>query len=82
MLSFKKYTNAYRAEKIRQHPEWANGRGRYWKDVTAGEIKIFVGLLIYMGLYRQAAVPEYWNIDHEQKSARPDTYPRACKAVL
>jgi hypothetical protein len=54
-------TNAYRAKKIEEHPEWENGRGKRWKDVTRGEMKVFVGLLIYMGLYRLASVPEYWD---------------------
>jgi hypothetical protein len=54
-------TNLYRAEKIKENPQWANGRGKLWRDVTPGDIKVFEGLLIYMGLYRLAAVKEYWD---------------------
>jgi hypothetical protein len=42
-------------------PRMGNGRGKYWKDVATGEIKMFVGLLIYMGLYHRASVAEYWD---------------------
>jgi hypothetical protein len=47
-------------KKIRQAPEWGMV-GASIEDVTTGEIKVFVGLLIYMGLYHRASVAEYWN---------------------
>lgn len=34
--------------------------GRPWKDVTAAELKIWIGLIIYMSVIRQARLPEFW----------------------
>jgi hypothetical protein len=48
-------TNAYAAFKN------AGGPGRrQWKDTTAAELKIWLGLIIYMGVVRQGRTDEFW----------------------
>lgn len=53
-----KNTNAYA-----EHKNAGQG-GRRWKATTAGEIMIFVGLLIYMGVHK-ARIGLYWEGSHE-----------------
>ena len=43
--------------------EAGQGGSRRWQAVQKGEIMIFLGLLIYMGLYHTSAVPDYWRKD-------------------
>ena len=51
-------TNAYARMKEAER----NG-SRRWYPTQAGEIMIFVGLIIYMGLYHSSAIPDYWRKD-------------------
>lgn len=51
-------TNAY----ARMKEAGRNG-SRRWYPTQAGEIMIFVGLIIYMGLYHSSAIPDYWRKD-------------------
>ena len=39
---------------------------RAWKDTTAADIKIFIGILIYMGVYVSPRVDHYWSQDLSQ----------------
>jgi hypothetical protein len=36
------------------------GQGRSWKDVTSAEMRIWIGLLIYMSVFNQSRTEEYW----------------------
>ena len=36
---------------------------RKWYAAQAGEMMIFVGLIIYMGLYHSSTIPDYWRKD-------------------
>lgn len=47
-------TNAYAASK-----DAGNG-GRRWKPVTTAEMKIWIGLIIYMSVFKQPRTTEYW----------------------
>ena len=51
-------TNAYAAVK-----EAGRDGSRKWYATQAGEMMIFVGLIIYMGLYHSSTVPDYWRKD-------------------
>src|SRR5437879_1937498 len=39
------------------------GRAQFWKDTSAAELKIFFGIIIYMGLFKSASVQDYWRKD-------------------
>jgi len=54
------------AENTNVYAEYKNAgqRGRRWKKTTAGEIIIFVGLVIYMGVHK-ARIGLYWEESHE-----------------
>ena len=47
-------TNAYAAAE-------GAGAGRPWRATSAAELKIWIGLIIYMSVHRQSSVKEYWN---------------------
>jgi hypothetical protein len=36
-------------------------RSRPWFNTNINELKVFIGILIYMGVHREANVPSYWN---------------------
>jgi len=61
-------TNLYaRGKKENQTSQSQKGRPnrlgaeRRWKEITAAELKVFIGLTIKMGLYKEAMVPLYWS---------------------
>ena len=56
--NFAQNTNAYATVK-----EAGRDGSRKWYATQAGEMMIFVGLIIYMGLYHSSAVPDYWRKD-------------------
>ncbi len=39
------------------------GRGRKWKDLTIGEFKIWLVILIYAGIFKLPSIKDYWNKD-------------------
>jgi hypothetical protein len=49
-------TNSYAIEK-------GAGTGRGWYPLTIPELKIWIALLIYMGLFKFPSVCDYWNSD-------------------
>jgi len=51
-------TNAYATVK-----EAGRDGSRKWHAAQAGEMMIFVGLIIYMGLYHSSTIPDYWRKD-------------------
>ena len=51
-------TNAYAMVK-----EAGRDGSRKWYAAQAGEMMIFVGLIIYMGLYLSSTIPDYWRKD-------------------
>ena len=36
-------------------------RIRPWRETTAGELKVWIGIVIKMGLYRELALARYWS---------------------
>ena len=34
--------------------------GRIWKEVSKSELKQWIGILIYMGVFSSAATRDYW----------------------
>lgn len=48
-------TNAYAASK-----DAGKSGGRPWRQVTAAELKVWIGLLVYMSVVRQSRVDELW----------------------
>jgi len=49
-------TNAYAAAKAR---EWQLEGGRKWKEVSASELGVWLGIVLYMGVYSSPAVKDY-----------------------
>ena len=41
-------------------------RQRAWHETSPAELKAFVGVLIYMGLYKSYRETQYWNQDTEE----------------
>jgi hypothetical protein len=39
---------------------------RVWKDTTTGEIKVFFGILIYMGVHPEPRIDLYWQQDRRE----------------
>ena len=42
------------------------GAGRSWKDTTAVDIKVFFGILIYMGVHDSPRIDHYWRQDPKE----------------
>jgi Transposase IS4 len=42
-----------------------------WKPVTADEILAYLGIEIYMGIYTQPHINDYWNTNDEKKPLHP-----------
>jgi hypothetical protein len=53
-------TNEYAAEKRGELPA-----GRPWKDTTAQEVGVWLGIIIYMGVHSSPALSDYWKHDGE-----------------
>lgn len=49
-------TNQYAQQKIVED----STTGRSWKETTAAEIKVFFGILIYMGVHKSPRIDSYW----------------------
>lgn len=41
----------------------ANANQRKWEVKSAAEIKVFIDVSVYMGIYRSPSIREYWNTD-------------------
>jgi len=52
-------TNAYARQKE------AGRQGRPWRPTCGAELKIFFGLIIYMGVYRSTGISSYWSRNRE-----------------
>lgn len=44
------------------------GTGRPWKDTTADEVACFMGICIYMGVYKCPRVEDYWDSSSQSPS--------------
>lgn len=53
-----KHTNDY-ADKPRPHLG-PHARAHQWKPVTVGEIYAYIGIRIYMGIYKENQMSHYW----------------------
>src|SRR5437667_5331968 len=57
-------TNAYAQYKEARHKENKGGqKSRWWKAVTLYEMRIFIALLIYIGIVGTSSISSYWNKD-------------------
>jgi hypothetical protein len=54
-------TNAYAQYKEAWHKEKAEGKSRWWKAVTLYEMRIFIALLIYMGIVGTSNIASFWD---------------------
>jgi Transposase IS4 len=55
-------TNAYAQYKKARHKEnKAEGKSRYWKAVTLYEMRIFIALLIYIGIVGTSNIESFWS---------------------
>lgn len=41
-------------------------QGRTWKDTNSAEIKVFLGIIIYMGIHKSPSLGDYWWANHEE----------------
>ncbi|KAG0324794.1 hypothetical protein BG000_002042 [Podila horticola] len=54
-------TNAYAVSK-----EAGESQGsRLWERTSKDELRIFIGIIIYMGVFQSPAVSDYWSTSHE-----------------
>jgi hypothetical protein len=54
-------TNAYAQYKEAECKEKKTGMSRWWKAVTLYEMRIFIALLIYIGIVGTSNIRSYWN---------------------
>ncbi|KAG5765966.1 hypothetical protein H9Q72_005948 [Fusarium xylarioides] len=50
------YTNEAADRKSREDPDFQ----RLWKPVNRGEVYLFIGIIIYIGLHKEADLDSYW----------------------
>src|SRR2546421_2719091 len=55
---------AARAKNIRFHDSLNQ---RPWKPVTSSEVRAYLGILIYMGIYTTPDINDYWNTSEEDR---------------
>jgi hypothetical protein len=41
------------------------GEGRKWEELTTGEFKIWIAILIYAGIFKLPSIEDYWNKDNK-----------------
>jgi hypothetical protein len=56
-------TNRYAGQYLATHALKPHSRFQQWTDTTPGEMRVFIGLIIAMGLVKQPAVSDYWSTD-------------------
>jgi hypothetical protein len=39
----------------------AQEQAREWSDLLVEELYVFIGVIIYMGIYKEPQIPMYWN---------------------
>src|SRR6266487_4769122 len=54
-------TNAYAQYKEARNKENKEKKSRWWKAVTLYEMRIFIAILIYMGIVSASNISSYWN---------------------
>lgn len=45
-----------------------NARSKKWRDISGGDVKIFLAHLIVMGLVRKTSIESYWNKSYAVKT--------------
>ena len=53
-------TNAYATLKIAKREREG---GREWKELLVGELRVWLGIIVYMGVHCSPAVKDYWKHD-------------------
>lgn len=59
------YAIKHDANGIHQTGRYAGRKKRLWRDTSAGELMIWIGLVIYMGVFRQRQPCDIWRRDSE-----------------
>src|ERR1700722_14280369 len=54
-------TNAYAQYKEARHKDIAKGKSRWWKTVTLYEMRVFIALLIYIGIVSTSNISSFWD---------------------
>jgi hypothetical protein len=54
-------TNAYAQYKEARNKENKNKNSRWWKAVDLYEIQIYIALLIYIGIYKNSNIEDFWS---------------------
>lgn len=62
-----KHTNEYAAEKRLQ----ADPEARKWELLSPDEFKVFLGIIIYMGIHKEPQTSQYWNSDFNKGPLHP-----------
>lgn len=58
-------TNQYAAEKIAQGNLKPHSRLGDWQDIDVNEMKVFIGIILNMGIIKASSVDAYWNTKWE-----------------
>jgi len=61
-------TNIYAAVHNTKHGTNQAGEGRNWTNLTLNEFKIWLALVIYMGVFKFPAITDYWKKDSNYPS--------------
>src|SRR6218665_2927712 len=56
-------TNRFAAESIANKELGPHARGRNWTDVTDGDMRAFLALILLMGLVKMPSYEDYWTTD-------------------
>jgi hypothetical protein len=48
-------------------------RAREWSDLLLEELYVFIGVIVYMGVHEEPAIPMYWNSDFNKGPLHPIT---------
>ena len=59
-------TNAYYRHREPQPEAEVSIKPRLWRDITIGELKVWIGLLFYMGIVRCPSTADYWSDECRQ----------------
>ena len=60
------YTNLYAERRMQAADLRRNSRMKQWRRVTLAEMKVFLSVIISMGLVQKRDVQDYWSLDSVQ----------------
>jgi hypothetical protein len=62
------FTNLYAEKKLNEITMKKYSHFKNWKSVTLQEIKVFIGLIIIMGIYKNCWISDHWSKNEFQNS--------------